>query len=195
MRFLILLCAFLLSLCGQADAQQCIQCMAAQPKAADCIAGYQWTYANGFWRCAKPVPPAPTCPAGYDQRTAPTWNGSVWVGLVCDPQTPPPPATGSVGYMYGNIWCHQDGITGPYFFWTNTDRVVVITTTSGSTFYYYDLGIPAGYANNPDGLQALYSNPNSASAGAELLRAPARDMSGRASFEFPGCVITTDNWG
>lgn len=99
MRFLILLGAFLLSLCGQADAQQCIQCMAGQPTAADCIVGYQWTYLNGFWRCAKPAPPpAPTCPIGYQQTAAPVWNGTSWVGLGCavPPETVQPPTVGTI---------------------------------------------------------------------------------------------------
>jgi hypothetical protein len=90
MGFLILLGALLLALSGQADAQRCVQCMAAQPIAANCIAGYQWTYLNGYWRCARPSPPpAPTCPTGYEQNAAPVWNGSSWVGLGC---ALPPPA-------------------------------------------------------------------------------------------------------
>lgn len=32
-----------------------------------------------------PQPAAPKCPAGQTETTAPTWNGSAWVGQVCAP--------------------------------------------------------------------------------------------------------------
>lgn len=33
----------------------------------------------------------PTCPPGFDQSAAPSWNGSGWVGLACTPSLPPVP--------------------------------------------------------------------------------------------------------
>lgn len=36
-------------------------------------------------------PPAPTCGSGQTQVSAPTWNGSSWVGLSCQAVTPPAP--------------------------------------------------------------------------------------------------------
>ncbi len=38
----------------------------------------------------------PSCPPGYDQNAAPTWNGSSWVGQVCIPSAPPPPPATSL---------------------------------------------------------------------------------------------------
>jgi hypothetical protein len=34
---------------------------------------------------------APTCPPSQTQTSAPTWNGSSWVGLGCRVNNPPPP--------------------------------------------------------------------------------------------------------
>jgi hypothetical protein len=52
---------------------------------------------------------APTCPSGYNETTAPTWNGSGWVGLACAPSTPPG-YTPSPGGVYANILAYC-GIT------------------------------------------------------------------------------------
>lgn len=38
----------------------------------------------------------PTCPSGYDQNSAPSWNGSSWVGLTCIPSAPPVPDPNAV---------------------------------------------------------------------------------------------------
>lgn len=38
----------------------------------------------------------PTCPPGYDQTAAPSWNGSSWVGLACIPSLPPIPDPNAV---------------------------------------------------------------------------------------------------
>jgi hypothetical protein len=56
----------------------------------------QWSWNdgnNGTWSTpscndpgpgnASPPPPKPTCGAGQTQTSAPTWNGSAWVGLGC----------------------------------------------------------------------------------------------------------------
>ncbi|MDL5034367.1 hypothetical protein QRD43_20865 [Pelomonas sp. APW6] len=42
-----------------------------------------------------PTPAAPTCPAGQTEMTAPTWNGSAWVGQVCA-STPVVASTGTL---------------------------------------------------------------------------------------------------
>lgn len=42
-----------------------------------------------------PTPAAPKCPAGQTESTAPTWNGSAWVGQVCTP-TPVVASTGTL---------------------------------------------------------------------------------------------------
>lgn len=59
------------------------------PVSPNCIAPRVWTFSNGHYSCQ--APPPPTCPGGYTEMTAPTWDGAAWVGMVCVPSTPPPP--------------------------------------------------------------------------------------------------------
>ncbi|MCP3724678.1 hypothetical protein M3I53_16355 [Paraburkholderia sp. CNPSo 3272] len=65
-----------------------------------CSTGVGWTtltpakwIGSGFTQPACHYDAPPTCAPGYDQQSAPVWNGSEWVGLVCVPQarqvTPP----------------------------------------------------------------------------------------------------------
>lgn len=70
------------------------QCVTPQPTCAYGFAsGPVWT--GTAWNYSCNVPPAPSCPSGYDQAAAPSWNGSAWVGQQCTPraqtQTPSDP--------------------------------------------------------------------------------------------------------
>lgn len=58
------------------------------PISPNCPPPQVWTLTNGHYSCANPVPPPPVCPAGTTQSVAPTWNGSAWVGLFCQPNAP-----------------------------------------------------------------------------------------------------------
>lgn len=60
------------------------------PTSPGCGAPRVWSFVNGHYTCQNPPPPPPpTCPPGYVQTSAPSWNGSSWVGLVCQPALPP----------------------------------------------------------------------------------------------------------
>ncbi|CAD6556405.1 hypothetical protein LMG28727_06093 [Paraburkholderia kirstenboschensis] len=48
-------------------------------------------------QCNYQAPPG--CPAGTDQLVSPTWNGSSWTGLICQPKAPPPPPTQPPGNL------------------------------------------------------------------------------------------------
>lgn len=62
------------------------------PVSPNCVAPQVWTWTNGHYSCQNPPPPPPpSCPTGYTQTAAPSWNGSSWVGLGC---AAPPPAGG-----------------------------------------------------------------------------------------------------
>jgi hypothetical protein len=58
------------------------------PISPNCPPPQVWTLTNGHYACENPVPPPPVCPAGTTQSVAPTWNGSAWVGLFCQPNAP-----------------------------------------------------------------------------------------------------------
>jgi hypothetical protein len=62
---------------------------------ADCHAGDHWGPSpshGGLLRCLpNNPPPAPTCPAGQTQTTAPVWNGEAWSAPGCTIANPPPP--------------------------------------------------------------------------------------------------------
>jgi len=56
------------------------------PISPNCTPPLVWTLTNGHYACQNPPPPPPpTCPGGTNQMAAPTWDGSAWVGLLCQP--------------------------------------------------------------------------------------------------------------
>lgn len=59
------------------------------PVSPNCPAPFLWTFTNGHYSCQ--APPPPSCPSGYTEYSAPSWNGSAWVGMICTPSIPPPP--------------------------------------------------------------------------------------------------------
>jgi hypothetical protein len=64
-------------------------------------AGYRWTQPE----CSSYQAP-PTCPTGYVQTTAPSWNGSAWIGMSCEqpvPRQPDGPTTCLNAASSGNI--------------------------------------------------------------------------------------------
>ncbi|ANJ76615.1 hypothetical protein K6V72_27420 [Ralstonia insidiosa] len=99
----VLSCAAICAaLFGEAQAQL-VKLPAVPFTVADCHPGDHWGSSpshGGLLRClTNNPPPAPTCPAGSTQTSAPVWNGEAWSQPVCaviPPPAPPSPPPGHV---------------------------------------------------------------------------------------------------
>ena len=64
------------------------------PVSPNCVWPQVWTWTNGHYACQDPPPPPPpSCPPGTTEVTAPSWNGSAWVGIACLPHSSTPPTS------------------------------------------------------------------------------------------------------
>ncbi|CAL8480986.1 Secreted protein (plasmid) [Caballeronia sp. S22] len=117
------------------------QCATPQPNCAYGFAsGPVWTGTGWNYSCN--VPPPPSCPSGYIQQAAPSWNGSAWVGQLCYPgaQQQPPGnpeeacrayVTKQLGFWPG--WGQQNSVFNDG---TNTTYITNTYNTSFNTYQY-----------------------------------------------------------
>lgn len=112
------------ALFGEAQAQL-VKLPAVPFTVADCHPGDHWGSSpshGGLLRClTNNPPPAPACPAGTTQTSAPVWNGEAWSQPVCAvipppaPPSPPPPAGHVlVATTNGQAICQNPGVVNAY---------------------------------------------------------------------------------
>lgn len=94
---------------------------------------------------------APTCPPSQTQTSAPTWNGSSWVGLGCRVNNPPPPVQPPQQLSYGAciLIGTDDGGNGSMNYYTcKAASAQWLITASGLSDYIFDIFLGGYYDSN-----------------------------------------------
>lgn len=143
---------------GEAQAQL-VKLPAVPFTVADCHSGDHWGSSpshGGLLRClTNNPPPAPTCPAGTIQTSAPVWNGENWSSPVCTPSPPPslPPPLKKAGLspiLLSDVG-HTFGFNGTFTASLRIDNAI-------GTWACY--GVLTSYNNTPgDTPDQIYNGP------------------------------------
>lgn len=91
---------------------------------------------------------APTCPPSQTQTSAPTWNGSSWVGLGCRVNNPPPPVQPPQQLSYGACFLRGSDEGDIKYYGCKTAGAQWLITAPGHSDYLFDIDLVGYYDPN-----------------------------------------------